>query len=146
MVYIHPSLHNANSLVSPWGKLKQKKHGKVWLLRWKPVHVKSEMTYLCNMSFLNLFAHIRREQIFLMLFHHKLDRRNHGNETNIVLWFKGLSDSLRPIWRRVIFSLSDLAGTSANLIRLMQLLLCESISRTETTSKSRLCCTVYGTE
>lgn len=54
------------------------------MFRRKPEHVKSGMTYLCNMSFLNLFAHIRREQIFLVLFHHEPDDRNLGNETNIV--------------------------------------------------------------
>ena len=69
--------------LSRWslGKGKQRKHGKGWFLRWKPEHRKSDMTSPSNMSFLNWFAHIRRQHIFPMLLHYKPDNINLRTKT-----------------------------------------------------------------
>lgn len=92
-VSMHPSLHNAKFLGRLWGKKKQRKQGKDWLLRWKPEHVKSDMTYLWICHFwicLHTLGEIFSWCYFMM---------NIITETlEMKQIFKGLSDSLKPIW------------------------------------------------
>lgn len=114
----------------PQGRKEERKQTREDSLAASQQYFKSDMTYLCNMSFLNLFAHIRREQIFLVLVHLEPDDRNLGNETNIVQQFTELSDFLKPI----LFWEGE--AQTGVFIRRMQLLCWNSISRTDTTSKS----------